>query len=187
MPALHHCPLGYRKGCPGGPGLELPSWRAKPPAFLPSSSGQNVADHIPQLVQGVRGSQAQAEDLGAQLALINSSQNFLQVCELEGGRGVGRGSLCQRPMGWSFFQQPGSKMVASAKAAVPTVTDQAAAMQLSQCAKNLATSLAELRMASQKVGRSPAPPPPSLVGWEEPPKIPSHQPPPTFGGALRLW
>lgn len=44
-------------------------------------------------------------------------------------------------------------MVASAKAAVPTVTDQAAAMQLSQCAKNLATSLAELRTASQKVGQ----------------------------------
>ncbi|XP_032088293.1 talin-2 [Thamnophis elegans] len=86
-------------------------------------SCKNVADHIPQLVQGVRGSQAQAEDLGAQLTLINSSQSFLQ---------------------------PGSKMVASAKAAVPTVSDQAAAMQLSQCAKNLATSLAELRTASQK-------------------------------------
>ncbi|XP_034638847.1 talin-2 [Trachemys scripta elegans] len=86
-------------------------------------SCKNVADHIPQLVQGVRESQAQAEDLSAQLALINSSQNFLQ---------------------------PGSKMVASAKAAVPTVSDQAAAMQLSQCAKNLATSLAELRTASQK-------------------------------------
>ncbi|XP_072258202.1 talin-2 isoform X2 [Pyxicephalus adspersus] len=82
-----------------------------------------VADHIPQLVQGVRGSQAQAEDLSAQLALIVSSQNFLQ---------------------------PGSKMVASAKAAVPTVSDQAAAMQLGQCAKNLATSLAELRTATQK-------------------------------------
>uniref|UniRef100_A0A8D2LQ00 Talin 2 n=1 Tax=Varanus komodoensis TaxID=61221 RepID=A0A8D2LQ00_VARKO len=94
-----------------------------PPTVPTSSSPQNVADHIPQLVQGVRGSQAQAEDLSAQLALINSSQNFLQ---------------------------PGSKMVASAKAAVPTVTDQAAAMQLSQCAKNLATSLAELRTASQK-------------------------------------
>ncbi|XP_040198990.1 talin-2 isoform X2 [Rana temporaria] len=82
-----------------------------------------VADNIPQLVQGIRGSQAQAEDLSAQLALIVSSQNFLQ---------------------------PGSKMVASAKAAVPTVTDQAAAMQLGQCAKNLATSLAELRTAAQK-------------------------------------
>uniref|UniRef100_A0A8I3WMV9 Talin 2 n=1 Tax=Callithrix jacchus TaxID=9483 RepID=A0A8I3WMV9_CALJA len=40
-----------------------------------------VADHIPQLVQGVRGSQAQAEDLSAQLALIISSQNFLQAHE----------------------------------------------------------------------------------------------------------
>uniref|UniRef100_A0A2K5S752 Talin 2 n=1 Tax=Cebus imitator TaxID=2715852 RepID=A0A2K5S752_CEBIM len=45
---------------------------------------------------------------------------------------------------------PGEMMVSSAKAAVPTVSDQAAAMQLSQCAKNLATSLAELRTASQK-------------------------------------
>uniref|UniRef100_A0A672IWA8 I/LWEQ domain-containing protein n=1 Tax=Salarias fasciatus TaxID=181472 RepID=A0A672IWA8_SALFA len=45
---------------------------------------------------------------------------------------------------------PGSKMVASAKSAVPTVADQAAAMQLGQCAKNLATCLAELRTATQK-------------------------------------
>lgn len=42
-------------------------------------------------------------------------------------------------------------MVTSAKSAVPTVTDQAAAMQLGQCAKNLATCLAELRTAAQKV------------------------------------
>lgn len=38
-----------------------------------------MADHIPQLVQGVRGSQAKPEDLSAQLALIIASQNFLQV------------------------------------------------------------------------------------------------------------
>uniref|UniRef100_A0A7N8Y1L7 Talin 2a n=2 Tax=Mastacembelus armatus TaxID=205130 RepID=A0A7N8Y1L7_9TELE len=82
-----------------------------------------VADHIPQLVQGVRGSQAKPEDLSAQLALIISSQNFLQ---------------------------PGSKMVTSAKSSVPTVADQAAAMQLGQCAKNLATCLAELRTSAQK-------------------------------------
>uniref|UniRef100_A0A9J8CSM1 Talin 2a n=1 Tax=Cyprinus carpio carpio TaxID=630221 RepID=A0A9J8CSM1_CYPCA len=81
-----------------------------------------VADHIPQLVQGVRGSQGQPEDGSAQLALIIASQNFLQ---------------------------PGSKMVSSAKSSVPTVTDQAAAMQLGQCAKNLATCLAELRTAAQ--------------------------------------
>ncbi|XP_054631545.1 talin-2 isoform X2 [Dunckerocampus dactyliophorus] len=82
-----------------------------------------VADNIPQLVQGMRSSQAQPEELGAQLALILASQSFLQ---------------------------PGSKMVVSVKSAVPTVADQAAAMQLGQCAKNLATCLAELRMAAQK-------------------------------------
>uniref|UniRef100_A0A3Q2Y8S6 Talin 2a n=1 Tax=Hippocampus comes TaxID=109280 RepID=A0A3Q2Y8S6_HIPCM len=82
-----------------------------------------VADHIPQLVQGVRSSQAKPDDISAQLALIIASQNFLQ---------------------------PGSKMVTSAKSSVPTVTDQAAAMQLGQCAKNLATCLAELRTAAQK-------------------------------------
>ncbi|XP_045564984.1 talin-2 isoform X1 [Salmo salar] len=82
-----------------------------------------MADHIPRLVQGVRGSQAQPEDLTTQLALIITSQNFLP---------------------------PGSKMVTSAKSSVPTVMDQAAAMQLGQCAKNLATSLAELRTAAQK-------------------------------------
>ncbi|XP_075906783.1 talin-2 [Nelusetta ayraudi] len=86
-------------------------------------SCKGVADHIPQLVQGVRGSQAKPEDLSAQLALIIASQNFLQ---------------------------PGSKMVTSAKSSVPTVKDQAAAMQLGQCAKNLATCLAELRTAVQK-------------------------------------
>ncbi|GCC33394.1 hypothetical protein chiPu_0011863 [Chiloscyllium punctatum] len=37
-----------------------------------------VADYIPQLVQGVRGSQAEPENLNAQLALIIASQNFLQ-------------------------------------------------------------------------------------------------------------
>ncbi|XP_037549159.1 talin-2 [Nematolebias whitei] len=41
-------------------------------------------------------------------------------------------------------------MVTSAKSSVPTVTDQAAAMQLGQCAKNLATCLAELRTSAQK-------------------------------------
>ncbi|XP_061881013.1 talin-2a isoform X1 [Entelurus aequoreus] len=82
-----------------------------------------VADHIPQLVQGVRSSQAKPDDLSAQLALIIASQNFLQ---------------------------PGSKMVTSTKSSVPTVTDQAAAMQLGQCAKNLATCLAELRTVAQK-------------------------------------
>lgn len=40
---------------------------------------QAVADSIPQLVQGMRSSQSQPEELGAQLALIMASQSFLQV------------------------------------------------------------------------------------------------------------
>lgn len=50
-----------------------------------------------------------------------------------------------------LLYQPGAKMVTASKATVPTISDQASAMQLSQCAKNLASALAELRTASQKV------------------------------------
>ncbi|KAM9590959.1 talin-1-like isoform 1-T1 [Morphnus guianensis] len=82
-----------------------------------------VAEQIPMLVQGMRGSQSQMDSASAQLALIVASQNFLQ---------------------------PGGKMVAAAKATVPTITDQASAMQLSQCTKNLAMALAELHTATQK-------------------------------------
>lgn len=42
-------------------------------------SSQVVADQIPMLVQGVRGSQSQPDSPSAQLALIAASQNFLQV------------------------------------------------------------------------------------------------------------
>ena len=42
-------------------------------------------------------------------------------------------------------------MVAAAKAAVPTVGDQAAALQLGNFAKATASALAELRAASTKV------------------------------------
>jgi len=43
-------------------------------------------------------------------------------------------------------------MVAAAKAAVPTVGDQSAALQLGNFAKSTAAALAELRTASAKVG-----------------------------------
>ena len=46
--------------------------------------------------------------------------------------------------------QPSGKMVAAAKAAVPTVGDQAAALQLGNFAKATAISLSELRSASAK-------------------------------------
>ena len=42
-------------------------------------------------------------------------------------------------------------MVAAAKAAVPTVGDQSAALQLGNFAKSTATALSELRTASAKV------------------------------------
>lgn len=42
-------------------------------------------------------------------------------------------------------------MVTASKATVPTISDQASAMQLGQCAKNLASALAELRATTQKV------------------------------------
>ena len=43
---------------------------------------QVVAEQIPMLVQGVRGSQSQPDSPSAQLALIAASQNFLQVLAL---------------------------------------------------------------------------------------------------------
>lgn len=126
---------------------------------------QAVADSIPHLVQGMRSSQAQPEELGAQLALIIASQSFLQVIlstqsatiKLFVIRQTHTHKNCSFINFFLLFffyvtvSQPGSKMVTSAKSAVPTVADQAAAMQLGQCAKNLATCLAELRTATQKV------------------------------------
>lgn len=44
---------------------------------------QTVAEQIPQLVQGVRGSQSQPDSPSAQLALISASQNFLQVTDAQ--------------------------------------------------------------------------------------------------------
>lgn len=126
---------------------------------------QAVADSIPHLVQGMRSSQAQPEELGAQLALIIASQSFLQVILFTLTQSATIKLFVirhtQKLLLYQFFvvvvlfsvtvSQPGSKMVTSAKSAVPTVADQAAAMQLGQCAKNLATCLAELRTATQKV------------------------------------
>ncbi|XP_078579990.1 uncharacterized protein LOC144864098 isoform X18 [Branchiostoma floridae x Branchiostoma japonicum] len=87
------------------------------------SSCKHVADHIPRLVQGVRGSRAQPDSPSAQLLLINASQEFIS---------------------------PANNMNSAAKAAVPTVSDQAASMQLSNCSKQLAQALAELRSSAQK-------------------------------------
>uniref|UniRef100_UPI00358E49C6 talin-2-like n=1 Tax=Myxine glutinosa TaxID=7769 RepID=UPI00358E49C6 len=89
-----------------------------------------VAEQIPQLVHGLSGSRTHPDSPSSQLALITASHNFLQ---------------------------PASKMVTAAKASVPMVADQASAMQLGQCAKNLASCLAELRTATQKAQESCGP------------------------------
>ncbi len=47
--------------------------------------------------------------------------------------------------------QPAAKMVAAAKSAIPTINDQATAMQLTNCTKNMVSALADLRTAAQKV------------------------------------
>nr|XP_032800405.1 talin-2-like isoform X4 [Petromyzon marinus] len=89
-----------------------------------------VADHIPQLVQSVRESQSTPDSQQAQQSLITSSLGFLQ---------------------------PGNHLVASARAAVPSVENQASSNQLGTCAKNLAACLSELRAAAHKAQQACSP------------------------------
>lgn len=82
-----------------------------------------VADVIPQLVEGVKGTINTPDSPRAQTNLINACNQFLQ---------------------------PGTKMVSSVKAALPTVTDQASSMQLSNSSKQFNQALADLRTAMSK-------------------------------------
>ncbi|KAK4327375.1 hypothetical protein Pmani_002156 [Petrolisthes manimaculis] len=82
-----------------------------------------VADVIPRLVEGVKGTINTPDSPRAQLALINSCNQFVQ---------------------------PGTKMVASVKSALPTVSDQASALQLNNSSKQFAQALADLRSAISK-------------------------------------
>ncbi|XP_051170651.1 talin-1 isoform X3 [Leptopilina boulardi] len=79
-----------------------------------------MAQHIPNLVQGVKGTLAQPDNPTAQLNLINASEQFLQ---------------------------PGTSVVKAARAVLPTVTDQSSAMQLNNSSQQLGTSLGDLRSA----------------------------------------
>ncbi|XP_070163658.1 talin-2 isoform X4 [Polyergus mexicanus] len=81
---------------------------------------RTIAQHIPHLVSGVKGTQAQPDNPTAQLNLINASEQFLQ---------------------------PGTSVVKAARAVLPTVTDQASAMQLNNTSQQLGSSLADLRSA----------------------------------------
>ncbi|XP_054280659.1 talin-2 isoform X2 [Macrosteles quadrilineatus] len=84
---------------------------------------RSLAEHIPALVQGVKGTIAQPDSANAQLHLISASHQFLQ---------------------------PGSRVVSSCRAVVPTVKDQAAVMQLSDSSTALGTALSELRSAADR-------------------------------------
>lgn len=79
-----------------------------------------MGQHIPNLVSGVKGTQAQPDNPTAQLNLINASEQFLQ---------------------------PGTAVIKAARAVIPTVTDQASAIQLTHTSQQLGSSLADLRSA----------------------------------------
>ncbi|PNF41180.1 Talin-1 [Cryptotermes secundus] len=81
---------------------------------------KTMADHIPSLVEGVKGTLSNPENPAAQLNLINASEQFLQ---------------------------PGARVVQSARAVLPTVSDQASALQLTTSSQHLGTALGDLRSA----------------------------------------
>lgn len=81
---------------------------------------KTMADHIPSLVEGVKGTLSNPENTAAQLNLINASEQFLQ---------------------------PGARVVQSARAVLPTVSDQASALQLSTSSQQLGAALGDLRSA----------------------------------------
>ncbi|XP_076242386.1 talin_middle and talin-RS domain-containing protein rhea isoform X3 [Calliopsis andreniformis] len=85
-----------------------------------SAECHTMSQQIPSLVAGVKGTQAQPDNPTAQLNLINASEQFLQ---------------------------PGTSVVKAARAVLPTVTDQASALQLNNTAQQLGSSLSDLRSA----------------------------------------
>ncbi|XP_046684218.1 talin-1 isoform X2 [Homalodisca vitripennis] len=84
---------------------------------------KSLAENIPSLVQGVKGTIAQPDSATAQLNLISASHQFLQ---------------------------PGGRVVSSCRGVLPTVTDQSAALQLSGASASLSTALGELRTAADR-------------------------------------
>ncbi|XP_063237314.1 talin-1 isoform X2 [Bacillus rossius redtenbacheri] len=83
-----------------------------------------MADRVPALVEGVKGTLSSPESSGAQLNLISSSEQFLQ---------------------------PGLRVVQSSRAVLPTVSDQSSAVLLSSSSQQLNAALGDLRSA---VGRA---------------------------------
>lgn len=88
------------------------------------SDCRTLADRIPPLIQGVKGTNAEPDNPTTQLNLINASHQFLQ---------------------------PGQRVVACARAVLPTITDQSSALHLSGSSQALGAALSELRAS---VGRA---------------------------------
>ncbi|XP_035784770.1 talin-2-like isoform X2 [Anopheles albimanus] len=84
---------------------------------------QAVADQIPRLVTGVKGTLSRPDDPNAQLALIDAAEMFLE---------------------------PGAQMAASARDLQPTVQDQAAAQQLGRGSVNLTHAIQDMRLAAHR-------------------------------------
>ncbi|XP_047132289.1 talin-2 isoform X2 [Hydra vulgaris] len=90
-------------------------------------SGKVVNDSSGELIFSIRNSQRHPDIPASQLGLITSSMNFIPAC---------------------------AKFIAHSKAAVPTVGDNAVALQLSNAGKNVQNSLNELRYAAEKAAEA---------------------------------
>ncbi|XP_013778384.1 talin-2-like [Limulus polyphemus] len=84
---------------------------------------EKVAETIPAVVQGVKGTMKEPDNANSQLFLINASEQMIQPC-------VG--------------------MISASKAALPTITDPSSVTQLNNTSRDMATALSELRSALSK-------------------------------------
>ncbi len=82
-----------------------------------------VADHVPKIVQGIRGCMVAPTSKSAYLGLINSCESFVI---------------------------PTQKMILLSKAVIPTIIDEIKAIQLRNCTNQLSTSIAELKSCLAK-------------------------------------
>lgn len=83
-----------------------------------------VADHVPKIVQGIRGCMVSLNSKSAHLGLINACEDFVL---------------------------PSQKMVALAKSVLPTIVDEIKAIQLRNCINQLTSALNDLKTCLAQV------------------------------------
>ena len=83
-----------------------------------------VADHVPKIVQGIRGCMVSLNSKSAHLGLINACEDFVL---------------------------PTQKMIALSKAVLPTIVDEIKAIQLRNCINQLTNSLNDLKTCLTRV------------------------------------